>query len=174
MSSAAQPDFTKYSSRRSRNARTLRAYMALRNQEIAQRIKELREARGNPPQPIVATAVGVSLRTYQNWEGGDAKPEYRNLESLARYFDVSEEFILSGVQRKPSGNGGTPDPFAGLNSIQEQLDAIQARVEANGEALEVLLSGLANGGVAEQPKLEAALNHLAELRRHFEARRRTA
>jgi transcriptional regulator with XRE-family HTH domain len=72
--------------------------MALRNQEIAQRIKELREGKGNPPQPIVAAAVGVSLRTYQNWEGGDAKPEYRNLENLAAYFGVSEEFILTGTE----------------------------------------------------------------------------
>lgn len=129
MSSAAQPDFAKYSSRRARNARTLRAYMALRNQEIAQRIKELREARGQPPQPIVAAAVGVSLRTYQNWEGGDAKPEYRNLESLAAYFGVSEEFILTGTERKPVPKEGTPDLFVGPDDISKRLDRIERMLE---------------------------------------------
>lgn len=112
--------------------------MALRNQEIAQRIKELREGRGMPPQPVVAAAVGVSLRTYQNWEGGDAKPEYRNLERLAEFYGVSEEFILTGSENsRPESpvvvsetvEGGFEEFRAYVDELKEGLATIDQRLD---------------------------------------------
>jgi transcriptional regulator with XRE-family HTH domain len=106
--------------------------MALRNQDIADRIKALREQRGNPPQPVVAAAIHVSLRTYQNWEGGDAKPEYRNLESLAAYYGVSEQFILSG------DSAPREDPVVvsetvegGFEEFREYVREIKAEIQQN-------------------------------------------
>jgi transcriptional regulator with XRE-family HTH domain len=98
MSSAAQFNIAKSTSQLRRDARTLQAFMALKAQEIGERISQLRDAKGNPPQPRVAAAVGVSLRTYQAWEGGTARPQYHNLEALAEYFGTTEEYILTGAQ----------------------------------------------------------------------------
>lgn len=90
---ATQPEFAKDSWQTPRNARSLRAFMALRNQEIAARLRELR---GQRPQTTIADELGVAERTYQNWEAGDAKPSYRNLQRLAEYYGVGEEYILTG------------------------------------------------------------------------------
>lgn len=79
-----------------RNARTLAAYMALQNREIGERISALRHARGNPPQEIVAQRLEVAYRSYQSWEAGDTKPSWRNLTKLAKYYGVTEEYILIG------------------------------------------------------------------------------
>lgn len=98
MSSTPNVFLAKDSWQTPRNARTLRAYMALRNQEIAERLKELRASKGNPPQKLVAAKIGIEPRTLQTWEAGDAKPSYRNLEPLARFYGVSEEFILTGTE----------------------------------------------------------------------------
>lgn len=81
--------------------------MALRNQEIGARLRELR---GEKPQTTVAEELGVGERTYQTWEAGDAKPSYRNLQRLAVYFDVGEDFILSGAPAAAPAK--SPDVFS--------------------------------------------------------------
>lgn len=138
MSSATQPGFAKDAWQSSRNARTLRAFMALQNQEIAARIRTLRANKGNPPQPLVADAVGVAERTYQTWEGGEAKPGYRNLERLATYFGVSENYILTGVEP-----AATPNPFelsdqagAVRNEFREDVDDLKAHLAALEQRLD--------------------------------------
>jgi hypothetical protein len=45
--------------------------------------------------------IGVGERTYQTWENAEAKPAYRNLERLAEFYGVSEDFILSGESTRP-------------------------------------------------------------------------
>lgn len=128
MSTATQPEFAKDSWQTTRNARTLRAYMALRNQEIAGRIRELR---GRRPQTVVAEAIGVAERTYQNWEAGDAKPNYRSLQRLAEYYGIGEDYILSGRGTAPAADveapGGAPDPFPALG-VDEQISRMEARL----------------------------------------------
>jgi transcriptional regulator with XRE-family HTH domain len=186
MSSAAQPDFAKFSSRETRNARTLRVYMALRNQEIAQRIKDLREAKGNPPQPIVAAAIQVSLRTYQNWEAGDARPEYRNLEALAAYYKVSEEFILTGVENAQQESpivvsdqmeSGFIEFRGHVDKLIEKLDVITGYLERQEDLLQKI-EGLAGGlptpdNIGDlREELNAAAQALAEAGERVEARRR--
>jgi transcriptional regulator with XRE-family HTH domain len=86
--------------------------MALQNQEIAARLRELR---GTRPQTFVADEMGVSERTLQNWESGATKPNYRSLQLLAEYYGVGEEFILTGGRRsrpRPvSDDGRAPELF---------------------------------------------------------------
>jgi transcriptional regulator with XRE-family HTH domain len=85
--------------------------MALRNQEIGARLRELR---GEKPQTTVAGELGVAERTYQNWEAGDTKPSYRNLQILADYFRVGEEYILTGERRGSMSDERTaPDASRG-------------------------------------------------------------
>src|SRR3954469_24020612 len=137
MQSSTQAGFAKDSWQTPRNARSLRAFMALRNQEIAARLRELR---GKKPQTTVADELGVAERTYQNWEAGEAKPSYRNLQRLAEYFGVREDYILAGASEH------APSPFAGQDAIADRLDAIEraladarAEREQHAEHLEQLL-----------------------------------
>lgn len=123
MSSATHAGFANDSWQTPRNARTFRAYMALQNQEIAGRIRELR---GGRPQTVVADEIGVAERTYQNWEAGDAKPSYRSLQKLAAFYGVGEEFILTGAERTARDDDalGTPDLLGAT-----QLDRIETKLE---------------------------------------------
>lgn len=111
--------------------------MALRNQEIGARLRELR---GEKPQTVVADELGVAERTYQNWEGGDAKPSYRNLQRLADYYGVGEDFILTG-EGAATANGGdadltvTPTPFAGQDALADRLDQMEALIGEHAAAL---------------------------------------
>ena len=129
MSNATQGAFAKDSWQTPRNARTLRAFMALQNQEIGARLRELRRGR---PQTAVAEALEVSERAYQNWEAGDAKPSYRNLQRLAAYYGVGEDFILTGT---PGGPPETPD-LSRNAAGDSQLDRIEALLQANARRLE--------------------------------------
>jgi transcriptional regulator with XRE-family HTH domain len=132
--------------------------MALRNQEIAERIKALREARGNPPQPVVAAAVGVSLRTYQNWEGADAKPEYRNLENLAAYYGVSEQFILSG------DSAPREDPVVVSETVEGGFEEFRTYVRELKEQNAELLAEIAAVKLDNHEQLAEQTAMLKELR----------
>lgn len=98
--------------------------MALQAQQIAERIQDMRAQRGNPPQPIVAAAVGVSLRTYQNWEAGDAIPRHLNLERLAGYYGVSEEYILTGHE-----NSVPESPVVMTRHVEDVREEFQTHVQ---------------------------------------------
>jgi transcriptional regulator with XRE-family HTH domain len=100
--------------------------MAYKDLEIAARIKELRAQRGNPPQEAMAQRLGISMRTYQNWESGAVKPAYRNLETLAAFHGVSEDYILSG--RTENDETPTPDMPEWARRLEEKLDLLLSRV----------------------------------------------
>lgn len=123
MSSATHHAFVKDSWQTPRNRRKL-AYMALEKQEIAERIRELRHNKGNPPQTRVAKALGVSERTYQTWEQAEAKPGYDNLEALARFFRVSEEYILTG-----NASARPEDPVVVSETVESVRDYFDGRVD---------------------------------------------
>jgi transcriptional regulator with XRE-family HTH domain len=130
MTTATQDGYAKDSWQTPRNARTLRAYMALRNQEIGGRLRELR---GEKPQTAVADELGVAERTYQGWEAGETKPSYRNLQRLADYYRVREEFILTGTS-------DTPSPFpADPETADERWARLEAAVEAHADIIRALL-----------------------------------
>jgi transcriptional regulator with XRE-family HTH domain len=100
--------------------------MALRNQEIGARLRELR---GQKPQTTVADELGVSERAYQGWEGGEAKPSYRNLQRLAAYFNVGEDFILTGERRgSVPPASGTPVLAARRESGEDRLARMEQEI----------------------------------------------
>ncbi len=72
--------------------------------EFARRLRRLREARGQT-QSQVAKALGfASESVYQLWEGSGNLPSAFNLHKLARYFQVSTDYLLGlpGEQREVS------------------------------------------------------------------------
>lgn len=61
--------------------------------EIGKRIKELREEKG-VTQSAVAKAVGVDRRAVIFWEQGVNEPKATYIANLARYFEVSADYLL--------------------------------------------------------------------------------
>ena len=136
MQPAPQKVFVEDAWQTPRNARTLRAFMALQNEEIAQRLVALRKAKGNPPQTVVASALGVGERTVQSWEQGEAKPGYRSLQKLAAYYGVGEDVILTGASRAtPDLSLVKPDDDK-LARIVERLDQLEIDVEHQNRNLQ--------------------------------------
>ncbi len=57
------------------------------------RLKELREQKGLS-QDAFSKDIGVSQSTVGNWESGTRQPKMAVLEKIARYFDVSTDYLL--------------------------------------------------------------------------------
>lgn len=56
-------------------------------------LKELR-AKSGLSQGQLAKAIGVSAGNVSDWEGDKTKPGYVALSSIARFFDVSADYLL--------------------------------------------------------------------------------
>lgn len=85
-----------------------------RRREMADRLRELR---GPKPQPAIANAIGVGLRTYQTWEEAAVSPSWENLQALAGHFNVSEDYLLYGEAE-------TQGPKSQLDRVEGKLDEV--------------------------------------------------
>ena len=61
--------------------------------KFAERLRELRREKG-VTQLEMANFMGVKHRSYQNYEGGDRRPDYEGLVALANYFGVTTDYLL--------------------------------------------------------------------------------
>lgn len=61
--------------------------------KFAKRLKELRKNE-NMSQAQVAKLVGVAQSNVSDWENGISRPEYENLVALAKFFDVSVDYLI--------------------------------------------------------------------------------
>lgn len=61
--------------------------------KFAERLWELRREKGMK-QREMADILGIKLRSYQNYEGGDRRPDYEGLVALADYFGVTTDYLL--------------------------------------------------------------------------------
>lgn len=139
-------------------------------QRMGERMAERRKELGLTQEQVARALPGETSGTHvSRWERGLHRPSDDTLEALAKVLKVEVAYFLAAQADK---SDGTPDPFAGP-SDQAQLDRIEQQLLANSQALEVVLGGLANGGVTEEPALERALDALVQLRQHSEAHRRT-
>ena len=74
-------------------------------------LKRLRSQKG-VTQPQLAEAIGVSKGNVGDWETGKSKPGYQAIVALARYFDVSADYLLELNQ--------TPDPNTTVSTPNEK------------------------------------------------------
>ena len=61
--------------------------------KFSERLRELRQEKGMK-QREMADILQIKLRSYQNYEGGERRPDYEGLVTLADYFDVSTDYLL--------------------------------------------------------------------------------
>lgn len=134
-SSLAKAKYAIGSSRGSRSAHTLLLQMARDAEKLAdqgQRIKQLREAMRTAEnkrvtQPVVAEAVGVTPRAYQEWESGrgDMKPE--NVKALADFFETTPDYIEYGVEARDRSD--TPDLTESLTGEPPWVGRLEGKID---------------------------------------------
>ncbi|WP_298025140.1 helix-turn-helix domain-containing protein [uncultured Dysosmobacter sp.] len=61
--------------------------------KFSERVRELRQEKGMK-QREMADVLQIKLRSYQNYEGGERRPDYEGLVALADYFDVTTDYLL--------------------------------------------------------------------------------
>jgi len=74
----------------------------MKNKELAQRIKDLRNRKGFS-QDELSEKTGLSLRTVQRIENGETEPRGDSLKRLAMAFDVSPDEIIDWTVQEDKG-----------------------------------------------------------------------
>lgn len=64
---------------------------------FTQRLKEARKCK-NFKQKEMAELLGIKLRSYQQYEGGQRRPDYETLVALADYLDVTTDYLLGRTE----------------------------------------------------------------------------
>lgn len=57
------------------------------------RLNQTRKERGLTAQQM-ANFMGVSIRTYRNWESGHSSPSFEALVRIADLFDLTTDYLL--------------------------------------------------------------------------------
>lgn len=109
--------------------------------EQGARLRQMRRQK-RVSQETVAREVGVTMRGYQAWERGEARPQVHRLERLAAYFETTPDFIEYGRLKL---RDETPELASALDfgavtvrllgDVLRKLDAIEVRLD-NREAQE--------------------------------------
>lgn len=76
-------------------------------------MNRLRELRGEMSQEKVADKIGVSQRSYSNYETGAREPDIETMNKLAAFFGVSMDYIF-GEKANPQSNLNIPDEYRNL------------------------------------------------------------
>lgn len=93
---------------------------------LAARLKWLRENK-RIPQKEIALEIGVSLNGYQKFESNDTNPKIDTLIKLAKFFNVSADFLL-GLSNQISDN----DDGA---KIKSEIIAIKTRIKERQQSI---------------------------------------
>jgi transcriptional regulator with XRE-family HTH domain len=88
--------------------------------KIHQRIKKRRKALG-VSQRLLASTLNKSITTISTWENGHTVPSTDELLGLARYLNVSVDWLLSGREFK-SDPGAPAPPAAERKARKRKFD----------------------------------------------------
>lgn len=69
--------------------------------EFQQRLYDLRKKAGLSQEEL-ANLLGVTRQAVQKWEGGSSRPDLENLVSLAQYFNVTLDWLVTGQEGEPA------------------------------------------------------------------------
>ena len=68
--------------------------------EFQQRLYDLRKKAGLSQEGL-ADLLGVTRQAVQKWEAGASRPDMDNLAALARYFNVTLDYLVTGQEAAP-------------------------------------------------------------------------
>jgi len=75
---------------------------------LADRIQCLRKTKGISQEQL-ADEAGVSRQAVSKWESGQSVPDIGKVVILSDYFDVTTDYLLKGIERKPDEAEKKPD-----------------------------------------------------------------
>ncbi len=76
------------------------------NEELGQRLQQLRKAKGFSQEEL-AGRVGVSRQAVSKWEGGQTAPDLERLLALSKQLDGTTDYLLTG--QHPAAREQGPD-----------------------------------------------------------------
>ncbi len=74
--------------------------------EFHQRLYQLRKQSGLSQEGL-ADLLGVTRQAVQKWESGTSRPDMDNLIALARYFNVTLDYLVTGQESPPAAGPST-------------------------------------------------------------------
>lgn len=96
---------------------------SLTAQEIfPKRLQELMEREPRTTQPQLAKALGVQRQTVSNYANGQSSPDWKTLAAVAKYFDVSADYLL-GLSDDPhyTAEAAAAAAYLGLKDYQARM-----------------------------------------------------
>lgn len=99
---------------------------------LNERIRALRLAKGLTLQQV-GDVFGISRTSVSNWEAGHSHPDSRKIERLAKLFDTSVQFLISGEHtpapiENESAFAGIPFvPFVAIKEVNESIRTLCSR-----------------------------------------------
>ncbi|WP_458412747.1 helix-turn-helix domain-containing protein [Schinkia sp. CFF1] len=89
---------------------------------INNRLKELRN-KSNISQQELANRLNINRSTYARYETGDTQPDIETIKKIARFFDVSTDYLLgtSDHPTQPDGKNQDFNPIEEINKIIKNL-----------------------------------------------------
>lgn len=99
--------------------------MALTPDDIAERIREARLARGWTHEEL-ARRMGVNWRTVQRWQTG-RPPRVETLVRLASVLEIPESYLLQSADQRVT-----------LSELRDRLDELAGRLDRLTEAVAAL------------------------------------
>jgi repressor LexA len=105
-------------------------------------LRALRESKGLL-QKEVAEAVGVDRTSYVRYERGDSEPSFQTLDKLARFFNVSADYLLGRqpYPATPKSTGGVWIPVLGKVAAGVPIEAIEDIEDYEEITLEMARAG---------------------------------
>lgn len=109
------------------------------------RIGRAREITGMTSEEA-ALQLGVTLETWENWEGDREEPRANRLAMLAGFLNVSASWLLYGIGESPASG----DYSQVLAELQEQLANVEENHAKTGEAIQLIKTTIERLGRAEE------------------------
>ena len=97
---------------------------------FSSRLRERRKLK-NLTQQQFASEIGISCRTVQQYESGDRTPTFEGLVAIAKFFDVSLDYLCGIDPPLAKSSPGTSQPYT--QRVDPGTGDILFEYEKNGE-----------------------------------------
>lgn len=86
---------------------------------------KLKELRKNKTQNEIAKALGITQRTYSNYEAGNRQPDQDTLIKIADYFNVSVDYLLGRTETIDTAIIKRPDYELSEKFLQDYAELLK-------------------------------------------------
>lgn len=91
------------------------------------RLKQIREDK-DIKQEVLAKEIGVKQTTISNWESGAREPDIQSLIKLAKYFNVSVDYLIGNDTQNRNFANEIKKTYKNMNK-EKMLDIVNKQIE---------------------------------------------